>query len=189
MDLKGHFQYWREKLRIEVGMSREEALDRFVEWRSTKKTCQRCEGEKYVDCCPVHLICEETDYVGDAARNDHGSGVVEAPQSQTLRTGLSEKRKRTSLRSPIGSEEGLPGGRLDDVVQDPPSNFRTVRTTDTRHRRTTPGLTPSSQINADQRSFDDSKQGIQSTCLSCFGTFCALIGQKISWCHRFEDLK
>jgi hypothetical protein len=53
--------HWRERLGIEVGMSREEALGNFREWRETKKTCQRCGGDKYVDYCPIHLVCQESE--------------------------------------------------------------------------------------------------------------------------------
>jgi hypothetical protein len=55
------FEHWREKLGIKVGMTKEEALECFREWRSSKKTCERCDGTEYVEFCPVHLICEEAD--------------------------------------------------------------------------------------------------------------------------------
>ena len=58
------FEYWREKLGVEVGMSKEEALECFREWRLNKKTCERCEGEEYVSFCPVHVICRESDVGG-----------------------------------------------------------------------------------------------------------------------------
>lgn len=49
----------RNELGIEIGMSKEQALEKFMEWREKEKTCQRCEGDKYVCFCPIHLICEE----------------------------------------------------------------------------------------------------------------------------------
>jgi len=57
------FEHWREKLGIEIGMSKEQALECFREWRDSKITCERCDGTEYVSFCPVHLICEEADHV------------------------------------------------------------------------------------------------------------------------------
>lgn len=51
--------YWRLKLGIEIGMSKRQALEKFLEWQEGKRTCQRCEGEEYFDYCPVRLICKE----------------------------------------------------------------------------------------------------------------------------------
>jgi len=48
------FEHWREKLGVKIGMTKEEALEKFLEWQVNKKTCQRCEGEKYIDYCPIH---------------------------------------------------------------------------------------------------------------------------------------
>ena len=50
---------YREELGIELGMSKEEALEKFLEWQASKKACQRCEGKKYVEFCPYNLICRE----------------------------------------------------------------------------------------------------------------------------------
>ena len=88
-------QYWRDKLGIHIGMTKAQALDKFISWRENKRTCLRCEGEKYIEFCPVHLICEEAN---NADWNDNGGGTVQANEHETLRTGLSEKRKRTPLR-------------------------------------------------------------------------------------------
>ena len=57
---------WREKLGIEIGMTKDQALEKFIDWQQNKKTCQRCEGDKYVDYCPIHLICEEAQNERDA---------------------------------------------------------------------------------------------------------------------------
>jgi len=57
-------EHWREKLGIKIGMTKEEALECFMEWRTDKKTCERCDGTEYVSFCPVHLICEEAERVG-----------------------------------------------------------------------------------------------------------------------------
>lgn len=88
-------QYWRDRLGIEIGMTKEQALERFIAWRSNKKTCFRCEGEKYIDYCPLHLTCEEAD---NAARNVDGGGVVQTNEPEALRSGLFEKRKRATIR-------------------------------------------------------------------------------------------
>ena len=56
-------EHWREKLGIEIGMSKEEGLSKFKEWQGTKKICQRCSEDlfKYREYCPVRLICEEAE--------------------------------------------------------------------------------------------------------------------------------
>ncbi len=61
IDKAGLVGYWQEKLDIHFGMTKEEALDQFREWRGTKKTCERCQGNeyKYEQYCPVRLICKE----------------------------------------------------------------------------------------------------------------------------------
>jgi len=51
---------------IEVGMTKDQALECFREWRDSKKTCERCNGTEYVSFCPVHLICEEADTAQEA---------------------------------------------------------------------------------------------------------------------------
>jgi len=88
---------YREDLGIKAGMSKEEAFEKFREWQQTKKTCQRCEGEKYKDCCPVHLICEEANE-RNAKRNDNGRRTSQIDEPKTLRAELSQARKRASLR-------------------------------------------------------------------------------------------
>lgn len=78
--------YWQEKLGIEFGMARKEALEKFFDWQEDKKTCQRCEGEEYFNLCPVRFICaavlgEEVieDESGEVDRGeiDPGAGLVE----------------------------------------------------------------------------------------------------------------
>jgi hypothetical protein len=89
---------WRERLGFEIGMPKEEAFEKFREWRSTKKTCQRCEGETYIDFCEIHLICEEADRVGYAEGNDNRGRIIETNEPEALRTQLFEARKRASIR-------------------------------------------------------------------------------------------
>jgi len=36
-------EYWREKVGISFGMSKEEALEKFRDRKETKRTCLRCE--------------------------------------------------------------------------------------------------------------------------------------------------
>lgn len=52
---------WRQESGVTPGMSKEEALGRFREWRATKKTCERCEEKGLSKFCPLHLVCEEAD--------------------------------------------------------------------------------------------------------------------------------
>lgn len=41
-------------------MPKEEAFEKFLEWKDSKKTCQRCEGEEYTEFCLLQLICRES---------------------------------------------------------------------------------------------------------------------------------
>jgi len=90
--------HWQGKLDIHFGMSKEEAFEKFRGWREKKKTCQRCEGEKLIEFCPIHLICKEADNVRDAERNDNRGRTFKTDGLETVRTGLSEARKRASIR-------------------------------------------------------------------------------------------
>ncbi len=90
--------HWQEKLDIHYGMSKEKALDKFVEWRMTKKTCLRCEGDKLAEFCPVYLICQEADNVRDVARDDNRRRTPKAVELETFRTDLSQKRERAAVR-------------------------------------------------------------------------------------------
>ncbi len=89
---------WRIELGIEKGMSKEEAFEKFREWQLNKKTCQRCEGDKYFEYCPIRLVCKEADNVRDAERDDDRGRTFEINGAEPLRTVLSETRKRASLR-------------------------------------------------------------------------------------------
>lgn len=89
---------WREKLGIEIGMTKDQALEKFIDWQQNKKTCQRCEGDKYVDYCPIHLICEEAQNERDAKGNDNRGRTSQTDEPKTLRTELSQTRERASLR-------------------------------------------------------------------------------------------
>ncbi len=90
--------HWQEKLNIHFGMSKDEALNQFVEWRTEKKTCQRCEGDKLTEFCSIHLICQEADNVRDASRDDNRRRTSEVAQSETVRANLSQKRERVAIR-------------------------------------------------------------------------------------------
>jgi hypothetical protein len=57
----GSVNKWREELEVTPSMSKEEVLNKFREWRESKKTCQRCEEKNLSVFCPVRLICEEAD--------------------------------------------------------------------------------------------------------------------------------
>jgi len=99
--------YWREILGIEFGITKQEALDRFVTWRTTKKTCQRCEGEKLVEFCEMRIVCKEADDVRNAEGDDNRSRVGKVDESKTVRTELSSERKRIAVRQIVREEKGL----------------------------------------------------------------------------------
>jgi len=96
--------HWKEEFGIETGMPKEEAFQKFLEWKDSKKTCTRCEENQYTRYCPVHLIRKQADEeevvknVGDAKGNDNRTRVNEADGSQTLRAKLSQARKRNAIR-------------------------------------------------------------------------------------------
>ncbi len=89
---------WRIKLGIELGMPKEEALDCFVAWREKQRTCQHCEGNKYIEFCDIHLICKEADNVINVARDDNRGRTFEAAGPQAVRVSLSATRERVALR-------------------------------------------------------------------------------------------
>ena len=89
---------YRKELEIKIGMSKEEALEKFRQWRENMKTCRRCEGDKYISFCPIHLICKEADNVRDAEGNDNRGRAFKIDGFKALRIELSEARKRTSIR-------------------------------------------------------------------------------------------
>ncbi len=92
-------EYWQEELNICFGMSKEDAFENFRQWREGKKTCQRCEGEKYVESCPIKNICKEADNERtDVVGNGNRSRNVEAVEHKALRTNEFEARKRASIR-------------------------------------------------------------------------------------------
>lgn len=91
--------YWKNKIGIEIEMSKEQALEKFLEWQESMKTCQRCEGDKYFPYCLIRQICREANNVRDnAQRNDNGTGITEAHDPETFRIGFSETRERASVR-------------------------------------------------------------------------------------------
>jgi hypothetical protein len=87
---------WREELGIKLGMSKEEAFEKFRTWRESKRTCQRCEGEKLAEYCPVNNICKEADE--NVRGNDDRDGTAETSQPETVRANLLEERKRAPVR-------------------------------------------------------------------------------------------
>ena len=92
-------QYRQQKLGIQFGMSKEEAFERFGAWREKIKTCHRCEGEKYMEYCPIHLICKEVDNEQrNVTGDDYRGGVFEIDESEALRADVFKTRKRASLR-------------------------------------------------------------------------------------------
>jgi len=91
--------HWQNVLGVTYGMSKEEALEKFREWRERKKTCQRCEGESLVEFCPIRLICMEAENVrNNAERDDNRSGTFKTPELEAVRTSIVEGRKRASIR-------------------------------------------------------------------------------------------
>ena len=89
--------YWQNEISIELGIPKEQALDIFMGWRETRKTCQRCECDEYLQYCNVKLICEECNE-RDAKGDDNGTGIIKVDEPKTLRVGLSQARKRASIR-------------------------------------------------------------------------------------------
>jgi hypothetical protein len=102
-------EQWKEKLGIEPGMSKEQALQKFLEWQSDKKTCQRCVGEQYVSYCPIYLVCKEAmDYEQrDVEGDDNGRGVDQAVKVETDRASIFEGRKRDAFRQTEQNEASL----------------------------------------------------------------------------------
>ncbi|MBM4338795.1 MAG: hypothetical protein FJ110_04565 [Deltaproteobacteria bacterium] len=99
MEKSDEIERWQNVLNIHYGMSKEEAFERFREWRERKKTCQRCEGENLVEYCPIRSICMEADYVRDNAKgNDHGGRTFETFEPETFRASLFEARAKASVR-------------------------------------------------------------------------------------------
>ena len=105
--------YWQLRLGIEPGMSREQALALFLEWRATKRTCQRCGLKKLVDFCPVRVMCGQAneyersmDYA--SVRGDvDGRGIMQVAKDRTERTEIFASRKRDALRSVEQNEASL----------------------------------------------------------------------------------
>jgi len=62
--------YWLERLGITPGMSKAEALEKFLQWKENKRTCERCSGENLVDFCQIRLICREAEM--EEGKDDRG---------------------------------------------------------------------------------------------------------------------
>lgn len=63
---------WREEFGIEIAITEREALERFLEWREPKRTCERCiaEGDKqYREFCRVHFVCNQADKLEEEKEN------------------------------------------------------------------------------------------------------------------------
>jgi hypothetical protein len=94
---------YRDELGINIGMAKEQALGKFLEWQQTRKTCDRCEGEKYVAYCPVNVICKEAmlsetiteemeesyggDGEGEGRPFNHRGGIAESPRLEEVGLG------------------------------------------------------------------------------------------------------
>lgn len=89
---------WQVELGIEFGVSKEEAFEKLFEWQEPIKTCLRCEFDKYVDYCPIYLVCEEAQNERHAEGNDNRGRTSQADEPKALRIELSETRKRAPLR-------------------------------------------------------------------------------------------
>jgi len=89
---------WQERLNIQYGMSKEEALENLRIWREKMKTCQRCECDKHVQFCPIHLICEESNNERNVEGDDNRGRIAQINEPEDLRTELSQARKRASIR-------------------------------------------------------------------------------------------
>ncbi len=106
--LPGGIQHWREELNIHVGMSKEQAFENFRVWRGTKKTCERCEGDKYRDYCDLKNFCEEADNDERNTTGDDNRGrVTKAPEPKTFRTHVFTQRQRASIREDEHKEESV----------------------------------------------------------------------------------
>ena len=95
---KDYLNYWRNELGIEIGMSKDVALEKFREWQQKKKTCQRCEADQYIELCPIQNICKEANHERDVKRNDNRRRTPEINEPKALRIELSQARERASVR-------------------------------------------------------------------------------------------
>ncbi len=81
---------WRELIGIQAGDSRETVLDKFLEWQSSKRTCERCEGKEYASYCPIKSICKEA--MDHGRQIDIGSGDTEDIRVEETGVGTYEKQ-------------------------------------------------------------------------------------------------
>jgi hypothetical protein len=96
----------RERTGISIGMSREEALERFSAWQEKIKTCGRCLPDfEYSEFCPFIFICKEIqaaeevrENVTTIRRDDNRSRVDEDFRVEPQRIKLLTNRKRDALR-------------------------------------------------------------------------------------------
>lgn len=71
-----YLQALREKLGIKLGMSKEEALEKFMQWKADKRTCERCEEDKLSQFCDLRSICKEAE---DGAIKDRAVNIGKEP--------------------------------------------------------------------------------------------------------------
>jgi len=95
---------WREGLGIIIGMTKEEALNKFIEWQGKKKTCQRCQEElyQYRIFCQIRSVCEEAENGKSKDRpiifREKSGHSIRNIEIESLRTAP----KRASLDKPGG---------------------------------------------------------------------------------------
>lgn len=105
-DKKAIIERLREKTGIEVGMSEQEALERFSALQEKIKTCGRCLPDfEYKEWCPFIFICKEIqaqeevrENVTTIRRDDNRSRVDEDFRVEPQRLKLLTNRKRDALR-------------------------------------------------------------------------------------------
>ena len=68
--------HWQERLSISIGMTIQEAIEKFLAWQENKKTCERCGGVEYFNYCPVRLVCKEASALieKEEVMIEHGNG-------------------------------------------------------------------------------------------------------------------
>lgn len=82
-------EYLGQRLGIQVGDTKEQAIERFLEWRDSKKTCERClsNNKKYGDDCPICLICKQADEEVSESEGKDGGALQDQPVDQRREPG------------------------------------------------------------------------------------------------------
>jgi hypothetical protein len=88
-------QHWQEKLGIYPGIGREQALEKFREWRDSMKTCERCEDKELTKFCPVYSLCiQSNEEVEENGRKTvGGEGCNGNPEAKKVGFGLDETKR------------------------------------------------------------------------------------------------